>query len=100
MTPSQMRKLDAELREYIDSMVADMGRQERRRAMELYLTGLLLDGERKSVEPMAARLVDKEREAMRQRLQQCVSVADWSDEEMRWRLALKLEAEPPELEAF
>jgi hypothetical protein len=29
MTPSQMRKLDAELREYIDSMVADMGRQER-----------------------------------------------------------------------
>jgi SRSO17 transposase len=97
-----MRKLDSELREYIDTMVADMGRQERRRAMELYLTGLLLDGERKSVEPMAGRLVDKEseREAMRQRLQQCVSVADWSDEQMRRRLALKLEAELPELEAF
>ena len=78
MIPSQMRKLDAELREYIELMVADMGRQERRSAMELYLTGLLLDGERKSIEPMAARLVDKEseREAMRQRLQQCVTVAD------------------------
>lgn len=102
MTPSQMRKLDAELREYIDSMVVGMGRQERRRAMELYLTGLLLDGERKSVEPMAGRLVDKEheREAMRQRLQQCVTVADWSDAEMRRRLALKLEADLPELEAF
>ncbi len=37
MTPFQMRKLDTELREYIDSMVAGMGRQERRRAMELYL---------------------------------------------------------------
>ncbi len=97
-----MRKLDAELREYIEAMVADMGRLERRRAMELYLTGLLLDGERKSVEPMAARLVDKEheREAMRQRLQQCVSVAEWSDAEMRRRLALKLEEELPELEAF
>jgi len=49
-----------------------MGRTERRRAMELYFTGLLLDGERKSVEPMAARLVEdrSEREAMRQRLQQ------------------------------
>lgn len=97
-----MRKLDTELREYIESMVADMGRLERRRAMEQYLLGLLLDGERKSVEPMAARLVDKEheREALRQRLQQCVSVSDWSDAEMRRRLALKLEQELPELEAF
>lgn len=102
MTPAQIRKLDSELREYIESMVADMGRLERRRAMEQYLLGLLLEGERKSVEPMAARLVEKEqeREAMRQRLQQCVSVADWSDAEMRRRLALKLEEELPELEAF
>jgi SRSO17 transposase len=102
MTPAQMRKLDGELREYIESMVADMGRLERRRAMELYLTGLLLDGERKSVEPMAGRLVDKEheREAMRQRLQQCVSVAEWSDAEMRRRLALKLEEKLPKVEAF
>jgi hypothetical protein len=46
-----MRKLDTELREYIDSMVADMGRPERRRAMELYLTGLLLDGERNTRAP-------------------------------------------------
>ncbi|MDY7233036.1 transposase [Hyalangium sp. s54d21] len=70
-------------------MVARMGRVERRRAMEQYLQGLLLDGERKSVEPMAGRLVDKphEREAMRQRLQQCVAVAAWSDAEMRRRLA-------------
>jgi SRSO17 transposase len=102
MTPAQLRKLDRELRTYFDSMVDGMGRAERRRAMELYLTGLLLDGERKSVEPMATRLVEKasEREAMRQRLQQCVSVADWSDAEMRRRLALKLEAELTGLEAF
>jgi SRSO17 transposase len=59
MTPAQLRKLDRELRTYFDSMVDGMGRAERRRAMELYLTGLLLDGERKSVEPMATRLVEK-----------------------------------------
>ena len=53
MTPAQLRKLDRELRAYFDSMVDGMGRAERRRAMELYLAGLLLDGERKSVEPMA-----------------------------------------------
>ncbi len=102
MTPTQMRKLDGELREYFETMVEGMGRLERRRAMEQYLTGLLLDGERKSVEPMAGRLVEKasEREAMRQRLQQCVAVADWSDEEMRRRLALKLEKKLPKLEAF
>jgi SRSO17 transposase len=101
MTPAQLRKLDRELRAYFDSMVDGMGRAEQRRVMELYLTGLLLDGERKSVEPMAARLEETgEREAMRQRLQQCMSVADWSDAEMRRRLALKLEAELPGLEAF
>jgi SRSO17 transposase len=102
MTPTQMRKLDRELGEYIESIVAEMGRQERRRAMELYVVGLLLDGERKSVEPMAGRLVKDERqkEAMRQRLQQCVSVADWSDAEVRRRLALKLEKELPQVEAF
>ena len=42
MTPAQMRKLDTELREYIESMVEGMGRQERRQTMEWYLTGLLL----------------------------------------------------------
>jgi SRSO17 transposase len=52
MTPSQMCKLDSEFREYMVSMVADMGRLERHRDMELCLTGLLLDGERKSVEPI------------------------------------------------
>ncbi len=36
------------------------GRRERRRALQDYLTGLLLDGEHKSIEPMAARLVEDE----------------------------------------
>jgi SRSO17 transposase len=59
--------------------------------MGLYLTGLLLDGERKSVVPMAARPVDNEAEAMRQRLQQCVTISSWADLEVRRRLALRFE---------
>jgi SRSO17 transposase len=97
-----MRQLDRELSEYMESMVEGLGRSERRRAMELYLTGLLLEGERKSIEPMAARLVKDEAQvdAMRQRLQQCVSAANWSDSEVRRRLARKLEAELSGVEAF
>ncbi|WP_375773618.1 IS701 family transposase [Archangium gephyra] len=97
-----MRQLDRELSEYLESMVEGLGRSERREALELYLTGLLLDGERKSVEPMAARLVEDEAqvEAMRQRLRQCVARADWSDSEVRRRLARKLEGELPGVEAF
>jgi hypothetical protein len=37
---------------------------------------------------------------MRQRLQQCVSVASWSDDQMRFRLARKLDSELPGVEAL
>ena len=79
-----------------------MGRPERRQAMSHYITGLLLDGERKSVQPMAARLVDNasEAEAMRQRLQECVGVSRWSDEELLRRLAKKLDQELPGIEVW
>jgi len=102
MTRAQLRQLDRELGEYMESMVEGMGRSERRRALEWYVTGLLLEGERKSIEPMAARLVEDEAQvdAMRQRLQQCVSASNWSDAELRRRLAMKLEAQLPQLEAF
>ena len=97
-----MRQLDQKLSEYMESMVEGMGRSERRRAMEWYLTGLLLDGERKRLEPMAARRVEDEAQvdAMRQRLRECVSQSNWSDSEECGRLARKLEEKLPGLEAF
>lgn len=102
MTPKQMAKLDRELREYLESMTQEMGRPERRQAMSLYMTGLLLDGERKSIEPIAARLVEDVRQvpAMRQRLQQCVVTSPWSDDEMFGRVARKVEREMPGVEAL
>lgn len=95
MTPAQLAKLDKHLSSYLDYLTEGMGRPERRRALSWYLTGLLLDGERKTVVSMASRLVEHEGEieAMRQRLQQCVTISTWADEEIRRRLALRLEEE-------
>lgn len=102
MTPLQIRKLERELDAYIDELTEGMGRPERRAAMGLYLTGLLLDGERKSIEPIAARLVDdvSEVEGMRQRLQQCVTVSTWAESELFRRVARKVDADLPDVEAL
>src|SRR5437764_10012079 len=45
-----------------------------------YCTGLLLPGERKSVEPMAARLAPNNVRRMHQSLHHVVADAPWSDE--------------------
>lgn len=102
MKPRDLKRLDRELTAYVDSLIEGMGRPERRQAMADYVTGLLLDGDRKSIEPMAGRLVDDvtEIQAMRQRLQQCVTVSSWSDGKMWRRLAVKMDAELPDLEAW
>jgi SRSO17 transposase len=98
MTPHSLKKLDRELTAFIADMTTDMGRPERRAAMGHYITGLLLDGERKSVQPMAARLVDDpaQADAMRQR-GSCVTSSPWSDSRLQRQLALKFERELPGL---
>ena len=102
MNRRALKRLDSELSEFFDAMLDGIGRRERRAAIEGYIAGLLLDGERKSIEPMAGRLVDDEGEiqAMRQRLQECVSVSTWSDGHMYRRLAQKLDRELPGVEAM
>lgn len=102
MTPHALKKLDRELSAFVAEMTDGMGRPERRAAMGHYITGLLLDGERKSVQPMASRLVHdpSEADAMRQRLADCVSASQWSDAELLRRLALKFERDLPGNEVF
>src|SRR5262249_33649249 len=102
MNRRELARLDRELEEYLDSMFDGMGRPERRRALNGYVYGLLLDGERKSIEPIAARLVEhaSQIEAMRQRLQQCVTISTWSDATVLERLAVKLDRELPAIEAL
>lgn len=72
---------------FISPLVAGLGRSERRRAATHYVAGLLMPGQRKSLEPMAARLnVDS------QTLQQLVTSSPWSDETV-WR-AIRQEVIP------
>lgn len=62
------------LESFLEEMTASMGRRDRRYWAEQYVRGLLLDGERKSIEPMAERLG---READVQSLRQFVSQSPW-----------------------
>lgn len=102
MTPYAVKRLGRELTTFVDTLTTGLGRSERRTAMGQYITGLLLDGERKSIEPIAARLVDDaaQIEAMRQRLQQCVVVSTWDEATVFARLARLLDRELPEVTAF
>ena len=62
------------LAEFLDPLTPVLGRSERRVGALRYLQGLLLPGERKSIEPMAQRLgVDS------QGLQQFVADSPWDD---------------------
>ena len=63
-------------------------RKDQRRWGEVYLRGLMLDGKRKSIEPMAARLADGDEQC----LQQFVNQSPWEWEPVRARLARRMSA--------
>lgn len=102
MTPRRLQKLRKELSAFLNEMLDGQGRPERCAALGHYITGLLLDGERKSIQPMAARLTDNpaQANAMRQRLQDCVAESRWSEVELQRRFAIKLDRELPGLEVM
>jgi len=62
----------------------------------------MLEGKRKSIEPMAMRLAENPRDvqAVRQRLQRAISVARWDENEVFRRLANRLDQGMPGLEAW
>ena len=65
--------------EFLNPLIAGLGRSERRLAATRYVEGLLMPGQRKAIIPMAERLgVDA------QGLQQFVTDSPWSEEAM-WR---------------
>jgi SRSO17 transposase len=77
----------AQFTKFMTPLVATLGRSERRRAATHYVEGLLMPGQRKSIEPMAARVgVDS------QSLQQLVTSSPWSDDRV-WR-AIRQEVIP------
>jgi len=66
MDTRALHAAEGRLRHFLKELVTRMGRAERQHGAELYIRGLLLDGERKSIEPMAARLPGADVQALRQ----------------------------------
>jgi len=67
---------------YIEGLANAAGHADRHTPLKNYCTGLLLSGERKSVEPMAARLAPDNVRRMHQSLHHFVADAPWNDEEL------------------
>lgn len=65
--------------EYLEHLTRCAGHADRIVPMENYTKGLLLPLERKSVEPMAARLAPDNVRRMHQSLHHIVAEAAWSD---------------------
>ena len=57
---------------YIEGLATAAGHQDRQTPLKNYCKGLLLPGERKSMEPMAGRLDPENIQAMRQSLHHLV----------------------------
>jgi len=80
------RSLD-QFAEFLEPLVAELGRSERRAGAALYVQGLLVPGERKALEPMAERLgIDS------QKLQQFLADSPWAEQDV-WR-AIRREVVP------
>ena len=79
---SQEKRLAA----YLDGLAQAAGHADRIGPLKSYCTGLLLPGERKSVEPMAARLAPDNVRRMHQSLHHLVADAPWSDEALLGRV--------------
>ena len=86
MDSNQLKSCRGRLEEFLGELLEPVGRSERRQWANAYVRGLLLDGERKSVEPMAARLPDGNVQAM----QQFIGQSPWDFVPVRKRLAERM----------
>ena len=86
MTPQSLKGLESRLLHFLEDLLEPMGRSERRHWAQVYIQGLLLDGERKSIEPLAARVAGADVQALRQ----LVGQSPWTVEEVQRRLAHKI----------
>jgi SRSO17 transposase len=89
MKPREIERFRLKLEAFMADVVLPMGRAERRQHAEEYVRGLLMNGERKSIEPMADRLPGGDVQA----LQQFVNQSPWPSREVRASLGRKVEQE-------
>jgi SRSO17 transposase len=95
MDANRLHRLRADLAAFLDRLMPDrLGNVTRRHWAEVYLRGLLLDGHRKSIAPMADRLraVASADGDYEQALQQFINQSPWQDRPLRDRLARQVVA--------
>jgi hypothetical protein len=83
LTAAELATIRRRLEAFADDLFASLPRADQRARGECYLRGLLLDGRRKSIEPMAERLGEVHYQA----LHHFVAVSAWDWRPVRWRLA-------------
>ena len=71
--------VESRFERYADVMVEALGHADRAAPARWYLRGLMLPGERKSVEPMAARVHPQNVRSAHQSMHHLVADAEWSD---------------------
>ena len=76
------RDSEARFADYVAGLASVIGHADRVEPLRNYCMGLLLPGERKSVEPMAARTAPARTAAQHQSLLHFVGVGEWSDEKV------------------
>jgi SRSO17 transposase len=73
---------EARFAAYVEQLAGVIGHADRVGPLRDYCTGLMLPGDRKSVEPMAAKTAPARTAAQRQSLLHFVGMAPWSDAEV------------------
>lgn len=74
--------LEARFEKYCDRIVDTLKHADREQPARWYIKGLMLPGERKSIEPMAARVQPQNVRSAHQSMHHLVAEAPWSDEAM------------------
>jgi SRSO17 transposase len=96
VTPTQLRRIRTRLVAFAEDLFESIPRKDQRRWGQTYLRGLLLDGKRKSIQPMATRLArgdpQADADAFEQALQQFVNQSPWDPVPVRRRLAQRMTA--------
>ena len=89
LSDKQLARVRGRLVEFAGEMFSSMRRKDQRAWGEVYLRGLMLDGKRKSIEPMADRLADGDEQC----LQQFVNQSPWDWALVRRALARRMATE-------
>ena len=89
LSKRELARVRGRLVEFCGEIFVSMRRKDQRRWGECYVRGLMLDGKRKSIEPMAARLADGDEQC----LQQFVNQSPWDPVAVRRALARRMRGE-------